>query len=406
MPDSRPVDFRSSELGARSSKIENRSSKTEPSNLGRFSPSSSLGTTGHAGEESVFMRLFRVLIIAVLSAAGAQAATFPVTNTLDLGAGSLRQAILDANGNAGTDTITFAIPGAGLHTISPASNLPTITEAVILDGYSQPGSSVNTLALGDNAVLQIELTGSAISNGVGLDVSGTVNGGEVKGILFTKWNNAIQLNGSDNMTLDGNFLGTNAAGSAASSATSNGSAFFILTSATGNTIGGAAPAARNLISGNTTPGITLRNSGTINNIIQNNYIGTNAAGTAAIANNVGISFNSPGVNTIRGNVISGNATNPSFSAGIQLENFETGVLVVGNKIGTSADGLSPIPNAYGITLLDGFSGGATVNTIGTLAEPNITSFNNRAGVVFLAFLGKAARQSSIPYNSIYGNGTL
>src|SRR5258706_1486241 len=165
-------------------------------------------------------------------------------------------------------------------------------------------------------------------------------------------------------------------------------------------------AARNLISGNTTAGITLGNSGTINNIIQNNYIGTNAAGTAAIANNVGISFNSPGVNTIRGNVISGNATNPSFSAGIQLENFETGVLVVGNKIGTSADGLSPIPNAYGITLLDGFSGGATLNTIGTLAEPNIIAFNNRAGVAFLAFLGKASRQNSIRYNSIYGNGTL
>src|SRR3954447_21699368 len=131
------------------------------------------------------MRFLRVLIITVLSAAGAQAATFSVTNTLDSGAGSLRQAILDANGAAGTDTIVFVIPGAGLHTISPATNLPGITGAVILDGYSQPGSSVNTLALGDNAVLQIELNGSAVSNGVGLDFTGAVNGGEVKGILFT-----------------------------------------------------------------------------------------------------------------------------------------------------------------------------------------------------------------------------
>jgi len=53
-------------------------------------------------------------------------ATFTVINTNDSGAGSLRQAILDANGNAGPDTIEFAITGAGVQTISPLSALPTM----------------------------------------------------------------------------------------------------------------------------------------------------------------------------------------------------------------------------------------------------------------------------------------
>ena len=64
---------------------------------------------------------------------------FVVTNTNDSGIGSLRQAILTANREVGLNTITFAIPGTGVHTISPASPLPTITDQVIIDGTTQPG---------------------------------------------------------------------------------------------------------------------------------------------------------------------------------------------------------------------------------------------------------------------------
>src|ERR687884_202200 len=83
----------------------------------------------------------------------AHAASFVVTNTNDSGAGSLRQAILDANNTPGADTITFNIPGSGVATISPDSELPNITEAVTINGYSQPGADPNTLAVGNNAVL-------------------------------------------------------------------------------------------------------------------------------------------------------------------------------------------------------------------------------------------------------------
>jgi len=50
------------------------------------------------------------------------------------GAGSLRQAILDANASGGADTIAFDIPGAGVHTIVLASELPPVTDIATIDG--------------------------------------------------------------------------------------------------------------------------------------------------------------------------------------------------------------------------------------------------------------------------------
>src|SRR6516162_7366269 len=65
--------------------------------------------------------------------------TFTVTNTHDAGRGSLRQAILDADGDPGPNTIIFRIRGQSVHTIAPASPLPTITNPVTIDGTTQPG---------------------------------------------------------------------------------------------------------------------------------------------------------------------------------------------------------------------------------------------------------------------------
>src|SRR4051812_11858647 len=65
--------------------------------------------------------------------------TMWVTSAADGGAGSLRQAILDVNNdtsNPAADTIAFAIPGAGVHTIQPLSQLPDVTHPVFIDGYT------------------------------------------------------------------------------------------------------------------------------------------------------------------------------------------------------------------------------------------------------------------------------
>jgi FG-GAP-like repeat len=63
-----------------------------------------------------------------------------VDTTADSGPGSLRQAILDTNSEAGLAlTIDFAIPGAGVQTIEPITPLPPITASVLIDGTTQPG---------------------------------------------------------------------------------------------------------------------------------------------------------------------------------------------------------------------------------------------------------------------------
>src|SRR5215203_6607698 len=71
-----------------------------------------------------------------VSAASPYFVGFVVTNTNDAGSGSLRQAILDANANAGVDAITFNITGAGVHTIKPLSALPVVTGTVSIDGFT------------------------------------------------------------------------------------------------------------------------------------------------------------------------------------------------------------------------------------------------------------------------------
>jgi uncharacterized repeat protein (TIGR01451 family) len=345
----------------------------------------------------VAIRVF--VACAVLLAAGAEAATFTVINTNDSGVGSLRQAILDANATAGTDTIAFNIPGAGVQTIAPLSALPNITEAVVIDGYSQPGSTANSLAVGDNAVLLIQLTGTSFPSGTGLTFTGTVNGGEIRGLIINRWTVGVTLDGADNMTIDGNFVGVNSTATAAAANTQSN--LFILNAAAGNTIGGATAAARNIISASS-GGVVMGNSGTTGNTIQGNYIGTNASGTGAIANSVGVEFNSTPANVLRGNLISGN----SSSGGVLIENGTTGVQVVGNLIGTTASGTSALANGTGISITDGFSGGVTSSVIGTQAEPNTIAFNTGAGVSFRAFLGQVSRQNSIRYNSIFSNGGL
>src|SRR5262249_1681813 len=108
---------------------------------------------------------------------------FVVTTTADSGEVplSLRQAILDAN-SAGGGTIGFDIPttdsgfnsSTGVWTIQPLSPLPAINQLVTINGYSQPGSSPNTLSFGDNAVLTIQLNGSQAGSGSnGFVVSGS-----------------------------------------------------------------------------------------------------------------------------------------------------------------------------------------------------------------------------------------
>ncbi|HEY0099821.1 MAG TPA: carboxypeptidase regulatory-like domain-containing protein, partial [Pyrinomonadaceae bacterium] len=300
------------------------------------------------------------------------------SNTNDSGAGSLRQAILDANASPGTQTINFQIPGAGVHTINLTSPLPDITDPVVIDGYTQPGARVNTLAAGSNAVLLIELVGPG-AGGSGLQLRG--GNSTVRGLVSNRFDNsaAININTGNNNRVEGCFLGTDANGTAKFADESREGVS--INASTGNVIGGTTPATRNVISGHRLNGINIFGAGAGNNLVQGNLIGTDKTGAAALGNGqVGVSISGFNGNVIGGttaaarNVISGNHT------GLQI--FTGANAVQGNYIGTDASGTVDLGNS-GVGL---FMQGGASNLIGGLtptpgqAPGNIISGNGSAGI--------------------------
>ena len=401
------------------------------------------------------------------------AATFTVTNTQDAGPGSLRQAIFEANANTGPDTIVFNIPGPGVRTIRPQSALPNVVGPVTVNGYSQPGASPNTLPTGNNAVLRIRLDGSAAGENVnGLVLSGSdvvvrglvINQFHGRGILvaenaatitiggnfigtdptgrFDAGNgsagiylfrcsgvfiggpapadrnvvsgnvNGIEVNDSPSNKIQGNYIGLNAKGTAALGNSENG---IVLGSAfggtNGNLIGGTEPGAGNVISGNGGSGVQMY--GDSNNSIQGNYIGTNAAGMAAVPNATGIGAGgNPGVfNALvggpgpgAGNVISGN-----LDRGVSFGDIHPGLMTIqGNLIGVARDGTTPLGNGgTGVHIgffTGGFFGGGPAIVGGPKSgEPNVIANNGGAGVAVICCSG---RPTTVTRNSIYANGGL
>jgi len=322
------------------------------------------------------------LVLAIISlmfifSTAAEAATFHVTTTADNGdnvnptPGSLRKAIVDANSNAGADLIDFQIMPAGVvQTISPPAPLPSITDSVTIDGYTQPGANANTLADGENAVLLIELDGTNAGSGfsgIGLNVvKGSVT---LRGLVINRFSNQGVAffglyNGSSGNTIEGCFIGTDPTATIARPNLNTG---IYANDSSHNTIGGTAPAARNVISANgdsqgNGQGILLAgstNDPIVGTLIQGNYIGTNAAGTAALGvQGTGVDLSSTSQTTIGGtvagarNVISGNRRGIDTSETTQA-------LIQGNYIGTDVTGTVKIGNKYACIRLD-----ASNSTIG------------------------------------------
>ena len=131
--------------------------------------------------------------------------SFVVINTNDTGAGSLRQAIIDSNATPGvTDTISFNIPGGGVHTITPTIALPAILSPAIIDATTQPGYAGAPL---------IEL------NGVAIEAGGTngliVTGGNttIRGLAINRFTgHGIFISTGGGNVVEASYLGTNAAG--------------------------------------------------------------------------------------------------------------------------------------------------------------------------------------------------
>ncbi len=322
-----------------------------------------------------------VALLLLLAASGSAHATtaFTVTLTSDLADANLddslcdadlrtrgsqctlRAAIQEANNTPGADTINFNIPGTGVKTIAPASELPRITEAVTIDGYTQPGASRNTLTRGaTNAALMIELNGERTGfGGTGVEIrsSNTV----VRGLVINRFGRGIgiirTIGGPQpaGNKIEGNFIGTDVLGSADRGNAHDG---VFISEGINNTIGGTAPASRNLISGNASDGVKIQSQST-GTKVEGNLIGTDKTGTADLGNDwSGVFIYQASGNTVGGaspdaaNTI---AFNGDQGVGVSIESSNNRIasnsIFSNDELGIDLAGGNE--NASGVTANDG-----------------------------------------------------
>jgi photosystem II stability/assembly factor-like uncharacterized protein len=302
---------------------------------------------------------------------------FVVTNTNDAGAGSLRQAVTDANATPGRDRITFNIPGAGVHTITLNTPLPNIVEPVSIDGATQPGFAGPPLVELNGGNILSSTSGGFFGAGSGLII--TAGDSVVRGLVINRFvGSGILLRTGGGNRIEGNIIGLDPTGAVKRS---NGGDGITVQGSSSNIIGGASPAQRNIISGNSANGVSISGSG---NQIKGNYIGTDASGTQTFTNlgsgnGWGVVLNNFSGQT--GNVVGGvepgsrNIISGNQAGGVDAS--AAGSVVQGNYIGTDAIGAGKLPNGVGVK-----ASGANVVVGGTTPEARNVISGNGVGVRF------------------------
>ena len=275
---------------------------------------------------------------------------------------------------------------------------------VAADGITALGNLKDGVYIGDNSInTQVGPNNIISANGpTGSDVVFGVNIGGYLG------NDTTYISGN---RVFGNKIGTNAAGTAA---LGNAGGGVLINSSTGTTIGGAngSPATPNgegnLISGNKSSGVRVKDTpgngaGTVNISLQNNWIGLNLAGTAALPNaNAGVylSNSANAVSVGPNNVISGNANDGVLiEATVKTQPVPPNQQVRSNTIttnfiGTNASGDATVPNGrYGVQIQGG--------TFSNVVKANRIAYN-RTGGIYLA--PSVAAQPTMPTdNTISAN---
>ncbi len=321
-------------------------------------------------------------------------ATFIVTNTNDAGAGSLRQAIIDADALAGTDTISFNISAAlvgGLHTINLASALPTITGTVILDASSEPDFAGEPV---------VRIDGASAGAGVaGLTLSGTSDGSTIRGLMITRFtgDGILVQSGADNITIAGNWIGTTGTGSTGVGNGDDG----IDIAGSNATIGGLGANDRNVITNSADEGITIVGAGVTGHLILGNYIGVDPDGASGGGNNdVGLAIITGTGNTIGGTTTAARNVISKNWEGIEINTSDN--RVQGNYIGTDAGGTLNRGNRIGEGIQ--IQGSSTNNLIGgtTAGAGNLIAFNTLAGVSVVNGGGDAVLGNLIHSNANLG----
>ena len=338
--------------------------------------------------------------IAALGTSAALAATITVNSVGDATANdgqcTLREAITATSTNTASgasagecaagdplptvDTIAFAIAGTGVRTIQPLTVLPDILEAVVIDGYTQTGAHANTLAIGDDAILLIEIDGSLMAAGNLLRLSSS--GSTIRGLVINRIQGTNIYIGSaapgNENHIEGNFLNTDPSGTQIL----GGQFAVVLVTGAQNVIGGTTPSARNVIPASAGLGGATLMIGGDANVVQGNYIGVDASGTVPVQFDtsvfgIALGPQGPVSNTLiggdvpgAGNVIVANATAISLGPG------GTGTTIQGNFIGTDATSTIGLGGSVGIATnnapTDTHIGGATAgagNVFASLNQP-------------------------------------
>lgn len=327
-----------------------------------------------------------------------------VTNTLNSGAGSLRQALLDANSSPNiAKSIKFDVRDAGNVPLCPAvihfnTTLPEIAAPISIDGYTQPTSLPNTDDVAFNAQLCVLLKPVSGSLATAFRVPQSASAAvslKLRGVGLGGFGQPVHILGGSDHLIAGNQFGgqvngVNLPGAGLSAITLG------LNAGGSLIIGGQNAADRNVIGGAGVNGISIQAGvqSSINDCqIINNLIGLTPDGLSELANNVGVNVNGSGCALVR-NRIAGNTL-----ANLWINGGNNNVIQQ-NRIGLTANESGLFNSAIGVVVqgsnnLIGASGNG-----GTIAG-NVIRYNNAGGVVIR---GNTSTGNSVRANLLDDNG--
>jgi hypothetical protein len=410
-------------------------------------------------EDSMFKSLVirsLVLAIGLFFTVAARAATITVTSngdTIAVNANvTLREALSSINNGAnvnadvvpvgayGTnDTINFNITPAGFFLINIlGSSLPTIVKPITIDGSTQGGSVQNTAVTGDNSTHNIMLNCSSVNSCTdGLTLGQGSAGSTIRFLIFDSAPGSGLVVNSANNIIAGNWVGLDSAGGGTPSA-GNGTGINVFSAGppqdvSGNVIGGMNPQDRNVIANNTAQQLALARllvgglyGGGSNIVVQNNYVGTDKAGTTGLLNGgggirmtdllnatIGGASNSLGVSCVAPcNLIAGNSQQPLSTNTNTNSTNNTGYLIQGNFFGTNVTGTAGVTGGNGASAqaVIELAGAGTVMIGGTAAGTGnlISGFSTaRPGIlVDTGVVGPVTIQGNFIGTTTTGNAAL
>jgi titin len=318
-------------------------------------------------------------------------ASVPNGNGISI-SGAAKSNLIGSNGDGVNDSaernIISGNTSRGVHILGAG------TDQNIVAGNYLGTDVTGTVDLGNKfAGVEIENASGNIVGGTAAGAGNLISGNDGPGLRIVN---------STNTVVQGNYIGTNAAGTAALGNTVRG--IFITGGAANNLIGGTTAGARNIISGTLLfEGIGIFGSAT-GNRVQGNYIGTDVTGTVDLGNKlvgVGI-FNASSGNIIGGSAAgAGNLIAGNDGHGLWISN-SNGTVVQGNRIGTTVTGIALLGNGSSGIFIDGGSSNSLVGGT-TAGAGNIIAGNVQSGV---RILGSTTTGNSIRGNSIHSNGGL